>query len=152
VKGTPGAPDLSGRFTDPNLPAGFAPFNIQNLGGTMYVAYAQQDAAKHDEMAGAGPRLRRRFDLQGNLITRLVSRGTLDAPWGWRSRRSRSARSPARSWSATSATAESAPSTRRLAQPSGSLPRSTERRSRSTASGRSRRATAAPAAPRAAAS
>ena len=82
LKGTQGAPDLTGRFTDPNLPAGFAPFNIQNLGGTMYVTYAQQDAAKHDEMPGAGLGFVDKFDAQGNLIARLASRGTLDAPWG----------------------------------------------------------------------
>ena len=82
LKGAMGEPDLTGRFTDPNLPAGYAPFNIQNLGGTMYVTYAQQDADKHDEVAGAGHGFVDKFDLQGNFIGRLVSRGALDAPWG----------------------------------------------------------------------
>jgi uncharacterized protein (TIGR03118 family) len=35
LKGTPGAPNLTGNFTDPNLPMEYAPFNIQNLGGTL---------------------------------------------------------------------------------------------------------------------
>ena len=54
LKGSSGTPDLTGRFTDPNLPAGYAPFNVQNLGGAIYVAYAVPDAAHHDEIAGAG--------------------------------------------------------------------------------------------------
>ena len=37
LKGTDGAPDLVGNFTDPGLPAGYAPFNVQTLGGTIYV-------------------------------------------------------------------------------------------------------------------
>src|SRR5262249_14324105 len=37
-----------GTFSDPNLPAGFAPFGIANIGGRLYVSYAKQDAAKHD--------------------------------------------------------------------------------------------------------
>jgi uncharacterized protein (TIGR03118 family) len=82
LKGQAGAPDLAGRFTDPNLPAGYAPFNIQNLGGTMYVTYALQDAARHEEVAGAGRGFVSSFDLQGNLIARIASAGTLDAPWG----------------------------------------------------------------------
>ena len=53
-KGTPGAPSLPGSFTDPNLPSGYAPFNVQNLNGELYVSYALQDAAKQDEVAGAG--------------------------------------------------------------------------------------------------
>ncbi|HMD48039.1 MAG TPA: TIGR03118 family protein, partial [Bryobacteraceae bacterium] len=44
----------AGGFTNAAIPAGFAPFNIQNIGGTLYVAYAKQDAMKHDDVAGAG--------------------------------------------------------------------------------------------------
>ena len=81
-KGSAGAPSLSGTFTDPNLPSGFAPFNIQNLGGTLYVTYARQDAAKHDEVAGAGLGIVDTYDLQGHLIARVASGGALNAPWG----------------------------------------------------------------------
>src|SRR5262249_47874337 len=42
--------DLAGDFTDPNLPDGFAPFGIQNIDGNIYVTYAKQDAAKHDDV------------------------------------------------------------------------------------------------------
>jgi len=82
LKGNAAALDLTGNFLDPNLPSGYAPFNIQNLGGTLYVTYALQDAAKHDELAGAGRGFVDSFDTQGHLIARVASAGTLDAPWG----------------------------------------------------------------------
>jgi uncharacterized protein (TIGR03118 family) len=81
LKGTPGAPNLGGNFTDPGLPAGFAPFNIQLLGDKLYVAYAMQGAGK-DEQAGPGLGFVSVFDTQGNLIGRVGSQGTLNAPWG----------------------------------------------------------------------
>ena len=81
VPGT-GAPALAGNFTDPNLPAGFAPFNIQNLNGQLYVTYAKQDAAKHDDVPGMGNGFVDIFDLNGNFIKRLISAGPLDSPWG----------------------------------------------------------------------
>jgi len=81
-KGTSGAPTLPGSFTDPGLPAGYAPFNVQNLNGTLYVAYAVQDAMKHDEVAGAGRGIVDSFDLQGNFVARVATGGTLNAPWG----------------------------------------------------------------------
>lgn len=81
-KGSAAAPSLSGTFADPNLPAGYAPFNVQNLGGTLYVTYAQQDAAKHDEVAGAGSGFVDNYDLQGHLLSRVATAGTLNAPWG----------------------------------------------------------------------
>jgi uncharacterized protein (TIGR03118 family) len=73
---------LPGNFTDPTLPAGYAPFNIQNLGGKLYVTYALQDGAKHDEIAGAGKGFVSVFDLNGNFLRRVASGGALDAPWG----------------------------------------------------------------------
>jgi uncharacterized protein (TIGR03118 family) len=82
LKGANGEPDLVGKFTDPGLPNGYAPFNIQNLGGTMYVTYALQDGLKHDEVPGAGRGFVDSFDPQGNFIARIASGGALDAPWG----------------------------------------------------------------------
>jgi len=81
-KGSAAAPALTGNFTDPLLPSGFAPFNIQNLGGTLYVTYAQQDGAKHDEVPGLGLGLVDSYDLQGHLLGRVATGGTLNAPWG----------------------------------------------------------------------
>ncbi|WP_296443988.1 TIGR03118 family protein [Rhodoferax sp. UBA5149] len=82
LKGSALAPALSGAFADPNLPAGYAPFNVQNLGGILYVSYAAQDASQQDEMAGAGLGIVNRFDLNGNLIGRVATAGSLNAPWG----------------------------------------------------------------------
>src|SRR5205814_6082354 len=59
-----------------------APFNIQLLNGQLYVAYAVQDAAKEDEVAGAGNGIVDVFDVNGNLIQRVASNGVLNAPWG----------------------------------------------------------------------
>ncbi|MBI1394932.1 MAG: TIGR03118 family protein [Betaproteobacteria bacterium] len=73
---------LPGAFVDPTLPSGYAPFNIQNLGGTLYVAYALQDAAGRDEVAGAGLGIVDAFDGSGNLLRRVATGGALDAPWG----------------------------------------------------------------------
>jgi uncharacterized protein (TIGR03118 family) len=77
-----GAPALTGHFTDPNLPAGYAPFNIQNINGKLYVTYAVQDAAKHDDVAGAGNGIVDVYDLQGNFLERLITGGALNSPWG----------------------------------------------------------------------
>jgi uncharacterized protein (TIGR03118 family) len=82
IKGTAAQANLSGTFTDPGLPSGYAPFNVQNLGGTLYVTYAVQDADKEDEIAGAGLGIVDRYDLQGNFLGRVAAGGTLDAPWG----------------------------------------------------------------------
>ncbi len=73
---------LTSAFQDAGLPAGYAPFNIQNLNGRLYVAYALQDGAKHDEVDGAGNGFVDVFDLNGNLLGRVGTGGTLDAPWG----------------------------------------------------------------------
>ncbi len=69
-------------FTDPNLPAGWGPFNVQTLEGKLYVAFAQRGPTG-DEVAGAGLGIVDVFDANGNLINRLVnSGGALNAPWG----------------------------------------------------------------------
>ena len=73
---------LSGSFTDPRLPTGFAPFNIRNISGQLYVTYAKQNAQKSDAVFGAGLGLVDVFDLNGNFIKRFASRGKLNAPWG----------------------------------------------------------------------
>jgi uncharacterized protein (TIGR03118 family) len=76
------ATTVAGGFTDPNIPAGFAPFNIWPLGGKLYVTYAKQDATKRDDVAGAGNGLVDVFDFDGNLQKRLISNGALNSPWG----------------------------------------------------------------------
>jgi uncharacterized protein (TIGR03118 family) len=82
LKGDPAAPDLAGKFTDPGLPSGYAPFNIRLLGGKLYVTYALQDANKKDDVPGPGHGFVSVFDTQGNFIGRVASMGTLNSPWG----------------------------------------------------------------------
>src|SRR5258708_16178077 len=69
-------------FPDPAIPAGYAPFNIQELAGKLYVTYAKQDAALHDDVAGQGHGFVDVFTNDGALIRRLVSHGQLNSPWG----------------------------------------------------------------------
>ncbi|WP_347986947.1 TIGR03118 family protein [Methylomonas sp. AM2-LC] len=83
IPGSTATPNLSGNFIDPNLPTGYAPFNIENLGGNLFVSYAIQDANKHDDVAGLGNGIVDEFDTQGNLIARVASQsGALNSPWG----------------------------------------------------------------------
>jgi len=69
-------------FTDPKIPAGFAPFGIQAINGNLYVTYAKQDADAHDDVAGKGLGYVDVYDSNGNLIDRVASKGPLNSPWG----------------------------------------------------------------------
>ena len=70
-------------FTDPNLPAGFGPFNIANIGGKLYVTYAKLKAPDNeDDEAGAGNGYVDIFDANGILISRFASQEVLNSPWG----------------------------------------------------------------------
>jgi uncharacterized protein (TIGR03118 family) len=72
----------AGAFTDPNLPAHFAPFGIQNIGGWIYVSYAMQDAAGEDEVDAPGLGYVDVYTTAGAFVRRLASGRTLNAPWG----------------------------------------------------------------------
>lgn len=72
----------TGAFVDPKLPAGYAPFGIQNLQGNIYVAYAKQDETAHDDTPGQGLGFIDVYDTHGKLIRRVASGGPLNAPWG----------------------------------------------------------------------
>jgi len=69
-------------FADPTIPAGFAPFGIQNIDGIIYVTYAKQDPDKHDDVAGVGNGFVNAFTTDGSLIRRVASGETLNSPWG----------------------------------------------------------------------
>jgi uncharacterized protein (TIGR03118 family) len=73
---------MQGKFIDPTMPAGFVPFGIVAVTGQLYVTYAMQDSAKHDEVTGAGLGYVDIFDLSGNFVSRFASAGDLNAPWG----------------------------------------------------------------------
>jgi hypothetical protein len=73
---------LAGSFTDPHLPAGFAPHGVQIIHNHVWVAYAMQDSAKHDPTPGVGSGVVDIFDENGNFVRTFASGGTLNAPWG----------------------------------------------------------------------
>jgi uncharacterized protein (TIGR03118 family) len=74
--------EMQGKFVDPTMPGGFVPFGIAALNGQLYVTYAQQDGAMHDEVTGAGLGYVDIFDFSGNFVSRFSSAGALNAPWG----------------------------------------------------------------------
>lgn len=77
-------------FTDPRVPAGFAPFGIQALGGTLIITYAKQNAEKHDDVKGPGNGFVDLYNPNTRRITRFISGLTstgrvnapLNSPWG----------------------------------------------------------------------
>jgi uncharacterized protein (TIGR03118 family) len=73
---------VPGGFRDRNIPRNFAPFNIQNLRGRLYVTYAKQKVGGTDDARGRGNGFIDVFDMQGKLLRRLASRGPLNSPWG----------------------------------------------------------------------
>jgi uncharacterized protein (TIGR03118 family) len=73
---------LVNQFTDPGLPAGYAPFGIQAIGSRIFVSFAKQDADAEDEVAGQGLGFVDAFDTAGNLVARVAQHGQLNAPWG----------------------------------------------------------------------
>ena len=81
-KGNPTSADLTGSFTDPTLPSGYVPFNVQALEGSLFVTYARRDGASTDETAGAGFGFVDQYDLQGDFMARVATGGPLNAPWG----------------------------------------------------------------------
>jgi uncharacterized protein (TIGR03118 family) len=72
----------TGAFTDPHIPAGYAPFGIQAINGDIVVTYAKQDAQAEDDVKGRGFGFVNIYDPKGKLIQRFAARGVLNAPWG----------------------------------------------------------------------
>jgi uncharacterized protein (TIGR03118 family) len=68
-------------FTDPTLPAGYAPFNVALINGKLYVSYALQNSLMHDDVAGPGHGFIDVFETNGHFDNRLVSNGDLNSPW-----------------------------------------------------------------------
>jgi uncharacterized protein (TIGR03118 family) len=69
-------------FVDASIPAGYAPFNVTNLNGQLYVTYAKQSSSLETQVFGAGNGYVAIFNMSGNLISNLISQGALNAPWG----------------------------------------------------------------------
>ena len=72
----------TGRFIDPALPPGYAPFNITAIEGDLYVTYAFHKAGERDETAGPGLGIVDIYDANGNFVRRVAKGGKLNAPWG----------------------------------------------------------------------
>jgi uncharacterized protein (TIGR03118 family) len=72
---------LTASFSDPSLPSGFAPFNIENIGGMLYVTYALRGTNGRD-VPGVGNGYVDLFTTDGKLVRRLASGGLLNSPWG----------------------------------------------------------------------
>jgi uncharacterized protein (TIGR03118 family) len=71
------------RFVDRNIPEGFAPFNIKQIGLRLFVTYAKRlDPDSEDDQAGLGNGYVNIFTSKGWLIRRFASQGTLNSPWG----------------------------------------------------------------------
>lgn len=73
---------LGGPFTDPNLPAGYAPYAVHTIGSTVYVTYMLRDTTTFTETLGAGTGIVDAFDVNGQFVKRAITGGALNAPWG----------------------------------------------------------------------
>jgi uncharacterized protein (TIGR03118 family) len=74
--------DSHGEHNADRIPAGFAPFNIQNIGGTLFVTYAKQDSFRHDPVGGDGFGYVEIFTPEGKHIGQLEHGDWMNAPWG----------------------------------------------------------------------
>lgn len=81
-KFAPANASLTGKFADPAIPAGFAPFNVRNIDGNLIVTYAKQNGARTFVTPGEGLGFVDEFDTDGNLIKRGNTFDVLNAPWG----------------------------------------------------------------------
>jgi uncharacterized protein (TIGR03118 family) len=80
--GTPQPFSGGSSFSNQPIPPGFVPYNIQNINGTLFVTYAQQNAQKNAGVGGAGNGYVAMFSLGGGLIANLIAQGPLNSPWG----------------------------------------------------------------------
>jgi uncharacterized protein (TIGR03118 family) len=76
------AQNWAGAFMDPNLPAGYSPFNIQVIGDKLYVMYAKVDVEEQEEEKGPGLGIVDIYTTSGMFVQRFATGGTLNAPWG----------------------------------------------------------------------
>jgi uncharacterized protein (TIGR03118 family) len=74
--------DSAGMFSDPALPSGYAPFNVAELGGQIFVSYARQDADREDDVAGPAHGFVDVYSTSGALVKRFATHGVLNSPWG----------------------------------------------------------------------
>lgn len=73
---------LAGTFTDPNVPAGYAPYAIKVLGTQVFVTYMLRSSGTYQEILGTNTGFVSVFDVNGNFVARALTGGNLNAPWG----------------------------------------------------------------------
>jgi uncharacterized protein (TIGR03118 family) len=73
---------LAGSFTDPNVPAGYAPYAIHVISNQVYVTYMLRSTSTYSETLGPNTGFISVFDVNGNFIKRAITGGNLNAPWG----------------------------------------------------------------------
>jgi uncharacterized protein (TIGR03118 family) len=73
---------VEGGFVDADIPAGYAPFNVQRIGEQIFVTYARQNPDIREPVAGPGNGIINVFDYQGRRVRRFASQGSLNIPWG----------------------------------------------------------------------
>jgi uncharacterized protein (TIGR03118 family) len=72
-----------GSFTDPDIPAGFAPFGIRLIDGVLFVTYAKQlPPENRDDQAGPGNGFVVTFSPDGGVLALFAAHGPLNSPWG----------------------------------------------------------------------
>jgi uncharacterized protein (TIGR03118 family) len=74
---------LAGSFVDPNLPAGYVPYNIQNVDEQLFVSYSLVDPVTHTALEAPNQGIVSIFDKNGNFVQRLVTETNVSAPWGF---------------------------------------------------------------------
>jgi uncharacterized protein (TIGR03118 family) len=75
-------PTTSTQFRDFRVPNDFGPFNVQNLGGNLFVTYAKVDPRTFDSVDGPGLGFVDEFSPDGKLLARIATRQSLNSPWG----------------------------------------------------------------------
>lgn len=73
---------LTGTFTDPNVPAGYAPYAIHVIGTQVFVTYTQRSTTTYQETLGSNIGFVSVFDVNGSFVSRAITGGVLNAPWG----------------------------------------------------------------------
>ena len=73
---------LAGTFTDPNVPAGYAPYAIHIISNQVYVTYMLRSTSTYRETLGTNTGFISVFDVNGNFLKRAITGGNLNAPWG----------------------------------------------------------------------
>jgi uncharacterized protein (TIGR03118 family) len=80
---------MPGAFVDPSIPSDYGPFNIMNIQGNLYVAFAKPQPTSHDEAHGPGFGFVSVFDADGNLLVRLAGKKNFNCALGDRARAAR---------------------------------------------------------------